>query len=1087
MAANAFGQFLDDYSHAQSLCWDIRAAVNMYTTPDDPNWESKRAVMLRKHGIGSQFYKNYREINPSITARLAEEPGERKVTGTASRKGKAKAKREALLEVQEDTCTAAGRLESPVFGYIDLDGIAPHPLAFVNQDMEGRGWLTFKGRISLRPPFTTSTAFDTCALDFMNSVITLSGWDRHRAMQRFCERSAPAMTGHLKADVSLTPEALQYGTLPLDNPFVEFRAKKKHDMAAKVPLASSAAMRKLMNAILNRPSSLLEIDTTASYWSQSPNKFYTLPEEPRRIPQDAQALASNKTTRGRSGLKTGATVLLDPCNNSVAGMSEGDLRGDQDEEKLDSMMTSDQLPFNNSTKLLLEACRPASDHEEATPPAGSLNSTMLLYQRKALSWMLRRERPMTEDSEARTFPGWTALRAKVPESADQHQSKRVKAENNDEGAVSENSTGLPGKCGTFYFEEVTGMLSAKRFKAHPLQPGGLLADQMGLGKTVEILALIASNPRTPDYCDISSYREEIREACKQLQDLDIVLTTYEFLTSELRLCSRITFSQSTPRSCPLEVLWHRVVVDEAQMISHSTEKVAGICNELWRTNGWSSTGTPITQGVSDLHGLLVFLDHDPLASARHFKTLLEIPFEKADALGIYRMRSLLPRFMWRHTKDHVRDELDLPSNETIWLDLKMTGLEHTLYSKNVAEFRKKFVHAIRSGRTPDLTSVNSLRQLVSHPQHSDDFGSDARLSFLQLFDRLLERNERALRTRRAHICTLTLQLAFGVQFYSNLKGQKWDGGEPPSDDEMRRQQKSAKKPKQMLRIKNRKRRWNMPRTLDGNPDPPMHFNPERQTLLFYEKIYRDASEADLENPEFHLVDRDAGSEEVGPAANGFIFDNAVVMRNRLRGGATGRREQIGWILKPRAKMDRLKNELVTQHEQLDATTRDVRYLRNRPREEASSASTKGNGTARCVERLAGRKEPVCPNCRMPFKKATFVQRFLPMRSAQAMARISRIRQTRSQSQNTTTIRVRMKNTIEEEIVEIASRKTKQTDVATGGKYRDGLTLDDLAKILGVNIVKEREEARLHRVQRRAEVQAARETAWGRFQAAINRN
>jgi hypothetical protein len=68
---------------------------------------------------------------------------------------------------------------------------------------------------------------------------------------------------------------------------------------------------------------------------------------------------------------------------------------------------------------------------------------------------------------------------------------------------------------------------------------------------------------------------------------------------------------------------------------HNTASAAAImASELWRVNGWCVTGTPVSNSLHglllhgrasydpDLHGLLVFLDHDPFADHTSFNRLL---------------------------------------------------------------------------------------------------------------------------------------------------------------------------------------------------------------------------------------------------------------------------------------------------------------------------------------------------------------------------------------------------------------------------------------------------------------------------------
>jgi E3 ubiquitin-protein ligase SHPRH len=50
-----------------------------------------------------------------------------------------------------------------------------------------------------------------------------------------------------------------------------------------------------------------------------------------------------------------------------------------------------------------------------------------------------------------------------------------------------------------------------------------------------------------------------------------------------------------------------VIVDEAQMIEGANSKAAQMANNLRIVNRWCVTGTPISKGLDDIYGLLLFL------------------------------------------------------------------------------------------------------------------------------------------------------------------------------------------------------------------------------------------------------------------------------------------------------------------------------------------------------------------------------------------------------------------------------------------------------------------------------------------------
>ena len=106
----------------------------------------------------------------------------------------------------------------------------------------------------------------------------------------------------------------------------------------------------------------------------------------------------------------------------------------------------------------------------ATPPA-TLSATLRDYQRQALHFMLAREQG--EDNATKQHPSWEAYAA-------------------DEAATPD---GAPAR--RFYHNVFTGECSLTFPSATRATRGGLLCDSMGLGKTVETIALIAAAPPAP--------------------------------------------------------------------------------------------------------------------------------------------------------------------------------------------------------------------------------------------------------------------------------------------------------------------------------------------------------------------------------------------------------------------------------------------------------------------------------------------------------------------------------------------------------------------------------------------------------------
>ncbi|KAH8646058.1 SNF2 family N-terminal domain-containing protein [Tricladium varicosporioides] len=259
--------------------------------------------------------------------------------------------------------------------------------------------------------------------------------------------------------------------------------------------------------------------------------------------------------------------------------------------------------------------------------------------------------------------------------------------------------------------------------------GGILAEEMGLGKTVEILSLISLHKRpqslslsvfdpfsaenvrptsttlivaptsiclqwitesekhTPDlkvmhYLGIKRHRKtNYNDLLEEMASADVVVSTYTVLSEELnftKLNPEKTLRRAAkyPREkSPLMALqFFRVVMDEAQMIESGVSKPALLARMVPRVNSWCVTGTPITKEVGDLVGLLIFLRYEPFASYKHvWSTLLASHKEN--------FRKLFGSLALRHSKQIVRSELRLPAQHRYVITMPFTPIEEQHYQE----------------------------------------------------------------------------------------------------------------------------------------------------------------------------------------------------------------------------------------------------------------------------------------------------------------------------------------------------------------------------------------------------------------------
>jgi SWI/SNF-related matrix-associated actin-dependent regulator of chromatin subfamily A3 len=206
---------------------------------------------------------------------------------------------------------------------------------------------------------------------------------------------------------------------------------------------------------------------------------------------------------------------------------------------------------------------------------------------------------------------------------------------------------------------------------YPETGGGILADEMGMGKTLSILALMlrtldAAHRWASDQEDASStaHRELVlrrrsratlivassdlminewfqemdrhfqNRVCdaltmikyhgtnrqsnmSKLCDADLVITTYHTLASDFQ----------SSKNLLNDIAWYRLVLDEAHIIRRQSTVLYRTVAELKARSRWCLTGTPIQNRLEDIGSLFAFIRIIPFNSASTFRKYIATPFD----------------------------------------------------------------------------------------------------------------------------------------------------------------------------------------------------------------------------------------------------------------------------------------------------------------------------------------------------------------------------------------------------------------------------------------------------------------------------
>ncbi|EEU43728.1 uncharacterized protein NECHADRAFT_106263 [Fusarium vanettenii 77-13-4] len=309
--------------------------------------------------------------------------------------------------------------------------------------------------------------------------------------------------------------------------------------------------------------------------------------------------------------------------------------------------------------------------------------------------------------------------------------------------------------------------------------GGILADVMGLGKTLTMLGAIvyskhlnnrlaaSSNSMTQlrektlvvlpsrptqwiliDHSLLTIYRrfrpQTLRTAIfhgnrrakegQLLLESDVVLTTYHTLENDSK---KTKILQS--------IKWTRVVLDEAHQIRNPSTKLFKAAVALESEARWCLTGTPIQNSLDDLRSLLKFLRFEPFCQPKVLEEHIVRPMRKDPEPGsstARNLRILLKTCCLRRTQTL----LDLPSVTTREVLVKPTMAEKARFAQILEQCRAEFdlmASQDTCRKTPNVlfSAVVKLRQVCNHGIAQIN-GTGARGSDRLTVPRTLKKNSR---------------------------------------------------------------------------------------------------------------------------------------------------------------------------------------------------------------------------------------------------------------------------------------------------------------------------------------------------------
>ena len=299
---------------------------------------------------------------------------------------------------------------------------------------------------------------------------------------------------------------------------------------------------------------------------------------------------------------------------------------------------------------------------------------------------------------------------------------------------------------------------------------GCLADDMGLGKSIQVIARLvqereASTSKKKNKPKIlptlliaptsvvGNWLREIAKFAPQLNvrvhhgsdrlkeipkfkthclKQDVIITSFSLARRDSRLLSSIE--------------WQRIVLDEAQNIKNPKSAQTKAILKLASKHKLALTGTPVENRLLDLWSIFNFLNPGYLGKQAQFRKVFELPIQKDNnKVQSVTLKKLVEPLILRRLKTDKSIISDLPDKVEDKLYSNLTKEQASLYEAVVKDVEAKIQNAEGIERKGLIVStLMKLKQICNHPAQFLQDGSDFLPTRSHKLSRLVEMVEEAI-------------------------------------------------------------------------------------------------------------------------------------------------------------------------------------------------------------------------------------------------------------------------------------------------------------------------------------------------------